>query len=227
MSSRRTIGIVAVLTALFLPACASGHQNPSPTATRSPTVIASPLPSFSPQPTATPPPTAAPSPIPYLAPVSPPCVAKRLEVRVGQLLGALGNGVVDLIFTDRGKTPCTLRGTPGVELLNNRGQILTMPPVRDLSSGYIPTYPNEGVELLPLASEGASPGPVPEGGIRGQASLPLQYGEDGCDNSVAAIRVVVAGWTFRVPVTIPQPGAEGCEVTRMFVNPFQPAEFLP
>jgi len=102
-----------------------------------------------------------------------------------------------------------------------------MPSVSDSSSGYIPTYPNNGVELLPLTTEGASPGPAPEGGIRGQAALPLQYTEDGCNNAVAAIRLEVAGGTFTVPLTIPQPGAQGCEVTRMFVNPFQPAEFLP
>ena len=36
------------------------------------------------------------------------------------------------------------------------------------------TYPNNGVELLPHATEG-SPGTAPEAGLRGQASLPLQY----------------------------------------------------
>jgi hypothetical protein len=159
--------------------------------------------------------------------MGPPCAAAHLQIRVGQVLGALGNGITYIIFTDRGSNPCTLRGTPNVQLLDNRGRLLTVPPVRDLPSGYIPTYPNHGVGLLPLANEGASPGSLPEGGIRGQASLPLQYGQDGCNNSVAAIRIVVAGGTFTVPLIIPQPGVPGCEVTRMSVNPFQPAEFLP
>jgi hypothetical protein len=114
-----------------------------------------------------------------------------------------------------------------VQLLDARGRLLTMPPVRDMSTGYIPTYANRGVELLPSANEGVSPGPDPEGGIRGQAALPLQYGQDGCDNAVAAVRVQASGGTFTVPITIPQPGAQGCELTRMSVNPFQPAEFKP
>jgi hypothetical protein len=221
MRTRETFGVVAALAAIFLSACAAASVQPSPT------VTASSLPSVSPEPTAPPPTTASPSPILFLTPVSPPCTADHLEVRVGQQGGALGNGIVDLIVTDRGKTPCTLRGTPNVQLLDARGRLLTVPSVRDSPSGYIPTYPNDGVELLPLAAEGASPGPFPEGGIRGQASLPLQYGQDGCNNAVAATRVEVAGGIFTVPLTIPQPGAEGCEVTRMFVNPFQPAEFLP
>lgn len=125
------------------------------------------------------------------------------------------------------KQPLTLRGTPTIQLLDDHGLVLTMPPVHDSPSGMIPTYPNDGVQLLPMANEGTPPGHNPEGGIRGQASLPLQYHQDGCNNSVAAARIEVAGGTFTVPLTIPQPGAQGCDVTSMVVNPFQPAEFFP
>lgn len=212
------IGLILVLAHNAQPTPNPAITHPTASATASPTGTATP----SPLPT-----TPTPSPISFLAPVSPPCSAAHLQIRVGQVLGAAGNGVTYLIFTDRGSNPCTLRGTPNVQLLDSRGRLLTTPPVRDSSSGYIPTYPNNGVELLPLTTEGASQGPAPEGGVRGQASLPLQYGQDGCNNSVAAIRIEVAGGTFTVPLHIPQPGAQGCEVTRMFVNPFQPAEFLP
>ena len=227
MAYRAIFGVVVAITALFLAACTSGGVHPSPTATASATITASAVPSSSPEPTPTSSPPPTPSPTPFLAAVGPPCSAAHLQIRVGQVNGAGGNGIAYLIFTDRGTTPCRLRGTPSVQLLDGRGRLLTMPSVTDSSSGYIPTYPNNGVELLPFTTEGASPGPAPEGGIRGQASLPLQYGQDGCNNSVAAIRLEVAGGTFTVPLTIPQPGAQGCEVTRMFVNPFQPAEFLP
>jgi Protein of unknown function (DUF4232) len=227
MARRQRLSAIAALSILVLAACASGNEHPSPTATTSPIATASAAPSLGPQPTATAVPIATPPPMPFLTPIGPPCTAAQLEIRVGQINGAGGNGIAYLIFTDRGKTPCSLSGTPKVQLLNARGRLLTMPSVSDSSSGYFPTYPNRGVELLPLTMEGVPPGPVPEGGIRGQASLPLQYGQDGCDNSVAAARLEVAGGTFTVPLTIPQPGAHGCEVTRMFVNPFQPAEFLP
>ena len=152
----------------------------------------------------------------------------QLEVRVGRGFSNLGNVIAYLIFTDRGASPCTLRGTPSVQLLDARGRDLTQPVVTDASFGYVPTFPNHGVELAPLPGEGSSPGPPPEGGVRGQASLPLQYGQqNGCSNSVTAIRVRVAGGVFTVPFTIPEPGAMGCEVTRVFISPFQPAEFVP
>lgn len=225
MAQQQGLGVVAGLVALCVAACSSASTHPTTPA--SPTASVTTVPSFSAQPTAISLPTASPSAIPFLAPVSPACMAGHLVARVGQQGGALGNGITYLILTDRGSEPCTLRGTPQIQLLDSHGQLLTMPLVRDVASDYIPTDPNNGVELLPLPSGGASPGPIPEGGIRGQASLPLQYGQDGCNNSVAAVRVEVAGGTFTVPLTIPQPGAQGCEVTRMNVNPFQPAEFLP
>ena len=219
-------GALAVLVIGLILALAHGTQpTPKPAITH-PTASATVSPTATPT-TSPPAATPTPSPMSFLAPVGPPCRAAHLQIRVGQVLGAGGNGITYLIFTDRGSTPCTLRGTPSVQLLDGRGRLLTTPSVSDSSSGYIPTYPNNGVELLPLKAEGASQGPAPEGGVRGQASLPLQYTQDGCNNSVAAIRIEVAGGTFTVPLHIPQPGAQGCEVTKMFVNPFQPAEFLP
>ena len=213
MAQHPGLWFVAGLVALCIASCSSANTHPTTAAITSPSARASLVPSFSAQPTVIPLPTASPTAIAFLAPVSPACIATNLEVRVGQQGGALGNGITYLILTDRGGKPCTLRGTPNVQLLDNHGRLLTMPPVRDLAGGYIPTDPNDGVELLPLASGGASPGPLPEGGIRGQASLPLQYGQDGCNNSLAAVRIEVAGGTFTVPLTIPQPGAQGCEVT--------------
>jgi hypothetical protein len=180
-----------------------------------------PTPTPSPMPTATPLATSA---IAYLPAIGPPCLASQLEVRVGEGFSNLSNAVLYLIFTDRGSARCTLRGTPIVQLLDNRGRALTSPPLKDTPSGYIPALPNDGVGLLALQSGGVAPGPSPEGGIRGQAALPLQYYADGCDAFIAAIRIRVGGGIFTVPLTL-SGSAPGCQTTTIFVNPFQPAEY--
>jgi len=215
-------GVGAAFVALVVTSCASVSTDP--TASTPPTVTSSAIPSVSPQPT----PSATPSSVPFLAAVGPPCSAAQLEVRVGRGFSNLGNVIVYLIFTDRGISPCTLRGTPSVQLLDSHDRPLATPRVVDSSMNYVPTFPNNGVGLIPLSNQGIPPGPGYEGGVRGQASLPLQYGQqNGCSNSVTAIRVRVDGGAFTVPFTIPEPGALGCEVTSVFINPFQAAEFVP
>ncbi|MFI5287949.1 MAG: DUF4232 domain-containing protein [Candidatus Dormibacteria bacterium] len=220
-----TVMLLAALltTALLLRRPASVGTTPPPLAT------ASIVPTFTVQPTATPAvtplPTPWPAPTSFLPAVGPPCTASQLEVRLGSSFGALGNGITYLILTDRGTRRCTLRGTPSVELLDARGRALSTPPTVDVSSGYVPTLPNGGVGLLPLSSEGVAPGPNPEGGIRGQASLPIQYQDGGCNSAIAAIRIRVGGGTFTVRLTLG--GGLGCQPDKLFVSPFQPAEFLP
>jgi hypothetical protein len=227
MASGEALGIVAALTAVFLTACAPGNVHPSPTTSTSPTATASAAPSISPHPTVTPA-TPSRSPIQFLAPLGPSCSAAQLEVRLGQGFGALGNGITYLIFTDHGTKPCTLRGTPEVQLLDSSGRPLAIPRLHDAASGYVPTFPNNGVGLTPLKNQGSAPGPNPEGGIRSQASLPLQYYEDGCGiNLVSALRIRLVGGAFTVLLSLPG-GGPGCEMaSEVLVNPFQPAEFLP
>lgn len=216
--------MAATVATLTLAGCASGNVHPGPTGATTRLVTAPALTPSSAQPT----PTAQPSSVPFLATLGPPCSAAQLEVRVGRGFSNLGNVIVYLIFTDRGTSPCTLRGTPSVQLLDARGRDLTQPVVTDAGFGYVPTFPNDGVGLTPVPREGSPPGQPPEGGVRGQASLPLQYGQqNGCSNSVAAIRIRITGGAFTVPFTIPEAGADGCEITRLLINPFQPAEFAP
>jgi hypothetical protein len=149
-------------------------------------------------------------------------------VRTGQSGYGLGNAVTYLIFTDRGRGPCILRGTPGVQLLDASGRLLAKPHLEDVASGYVPTFPNTGVGLIPLENQGGAPGPDPEGGIRGQASLPLQYYDDGCDNNlIAALRIRVGDGTLTIPLNL-SGGGQGCDMSsQVIVNPFQPAEFPP
>jgi hypothetical protein len=86
---------------------------------------------------------------------------------------------------------------------------------------------NAGVGLIPLKNEGDAPGPSPEGGIRGQASLPLQYYDDGCDNNlVAAVRITLVGGALTLPMNLPG-GGQGCSTSNVSIDPFQPAEFAP
>ena len=204
---------------------ASSTTTPAPSFSPQPTPSVMPTPTPSPMPTATPSPTPlATSAVAYLPPIGPQCLASQLEVRVGDGLSNLSNAVLYLIFTDRGPARCTLQGTPIVQLLDNRGRTLTSPPLQDTPSGYIPALPNNGVGLLPLQSEGVAPGPSPEGGIRGQAALPLQYFADGCNATIAAIRIRIGGGTFTIPLTF-SGSAPGCQTTTIFVNPFQPAEY--
>lgn len=211
---------VVLGTALVLNHRTAGNHNAAPFATPSAS------PETTAQPTASAVPSATPTPSSFLSPTGPACSAATLEMRVGQQGGAGGNGVTYLIFTDRGSSPCVLRGTPTVQFLDSRGRVLRIPSVRDSSSGMFPTYPNNGVGLLPLPSQGTPPGPLPEGGVRGQASLPLQYAHDGCANALAAVRVGFATGNLTVSMTIPG-ASTNCALSSITINPFQPAEFMP
>lgn len=193
----------------------SGGGPPKPT----PAVIAPPTPRTTDTPNPPSPPVSG-----YLPATGPPCSAAQLEMRLGQQGGAGGNGYTYLIFTDRGAAPCVLRGTPSVTLLGNDGRPLTAPSVAETPSGMIPTLANDGVGLVPFADQGSAPGPLPEGGQRGQAALPLQYPHDGCANSVAAVSVALGGGLFTVPLSLPG-AASNCQLTLVEVNPFQPAEY--
>jgi hypothetical protein len=225
MSSKESRAMVLGLTALLLTACALANMHPRPTTMT--TATASVAPSITPQPTIT---VATPSPsaIPLLAPVGLPCSAAQLEVRMGQAFGNLSHGILYLTFTDHGTRPCTLRGMPDVQLLDKDGRLLATPRLQYAAADYVPTLANDGVGLTPLSNQGSAPGPSPEGGIRGQASLPVQYFDGGCgNNQVAALRIRVDGGSLITPVSLPG-GGPGCiAASGVFVSPFQPAEFLP
>ena len=196
------------------------HHSPgAPARTSPPVAVTSRTPAPSPSPTVS-------SGGPYLAATSAPCTADQLEVRTGQQGGAGGSGYLYLIVTNRSSKPCTLRGTPPLRLLDGSGADLSTPAVVNTPSGMFPTLPNDGVELVPLADQGSPPGPLPEGGVRGQASLPLQYAHDGCSNRIAAASLLIAGRLSTVPLSIPG-AATGCAITEIDVNPFQPAEYAP
>ena len=216
------VATAALLTGGFIllrhPGSAGPPSKPTPAAVTAPTPTTMPTPT---------PPAAMPIPS-YLPASGPVCMPSQLEMRLGEFWGTGGSGITYLIFTDRGAAPCTLRGTPAVTLLGTDGRPLAVPAIVKAASGMIPTHPNDGVGLIPLAEQGTAPGPDPEGGVRGQASLPLQY-SDSCANSVTAVAVDFGSARLTVPLTlgVPEGAPHDCELTSVVVNPFQPAEFMP
>jgi hypothetical protein len=163
-------------------------------------------------PTVSPDATKTPSVV-YAPPVGPPCSAAQLAMSVGSNLGAAGSGLTYLVLTDRGNSPCVLKGTPVVAFLDLLGHVVEI-SVRDQPSGSIPTIPNDGVGLLPMSS--------PEDGVSGQADLPLQYGDFTCNNAIASVRVTIGSGSLSVPIDIFK-GVSGCPPLAVIVNPFQPA----
>ena len=156
----------------------------------------------------------------FLPPTGPTCPAAGLSARVGPQGGAAGSGIQYIVFTNGGRDACSVRGIPVVEFLDSHGRVLVTPSVRNDSSGMFPTTPNSGIGLTPLLDGGAS-GAV---GVRGQAALPLQYSDNECATSVAAVRVTFPSGGLVVSIALPGGDFPGCVPPAVSVNPFQPAE---
>ncbi len=130
----------------------------------------------------------APSPTPTPAPSSPPagvatCRSSDLRAHAGFGGGGLGNYSVEFTFTDHGARPCILRGFPkSVNFLDSSGHQLSGYPVTFDDDGYVPAYPNSGVELLPGIPDG---GPNDQA-VAGQAFLLFQTATTLCGRTPIA-----------------------------------------
>jgi Protein of unknown function (DUF4232) len=207
-----------VLGGAFILDHQSGNDTPS-----TPGAASSSHPSPEPSPSATLSPAVTPSPSGFLPALGPMCRSSQLRVRVGIQGGAGGNGITYLVFTDHGAGSCKLDGTPTVRFLNAHGGILSTVRVVDASGGYVPTFANNGVGLLPLADAG-SPG---SNGVRGQAALPLQYRDGACPSAVRQVQVVLTTGIITTPVAISGLQSPDCTPLSVVVNPFQPADWSP
>ena len=107
-----------------------------------------------------------------------------------------------------------------MQFLDSHGRVLATPTVRDEPTGYVPTIPNSGVGLLPLSD----PGQPGASGVRGQAALPLQYSDNECATSVAAVQLTLSSGSLTAALTLPGSDFSGCLTAPVTVNPFQPAE---
>jgi len=119
---------------------------------------------FAPYPTVTATATTPPATLTAIASL-PECRASDLAVRQGGENGA--SGAISLVFRfwNRGATPCTLAGMPGVALLDNDGDaVLAIPPVADLAGlKFVDGRPARRVVLIPGLPEPADRGNLPPG----------------------------------------------------------------
>ncbi|WP_223735483.1 DUF4232 domain-containing protein [Streptomyces purpurogeneiscleroticus] len=63
------------------------------------------------------------------------CTADELGLRLGRADVGAGNIRYPLVFTNNGKTSCTLRGYPGVSLIQRDGQMIGKPATREGAAG--------------------------------------------------------------------------------------------
>ncbi|MER7399634.1 DUF4232 domain-containing protein [Streptomyces sp. NPDC000151] len=63
------------------------------------------------------------------------CTASGMGLRLGRADVGAGNIRYPLVFTNNGKTSCTLRGYPGVSLIQRDGQIIGRPATREGAAG--------------------------------------------------------------------------------------------
>ncbi|WP_245654470.1 DUF4232 domain-containing protein [Streptomyces violens] len=63
------------------------------------------------------------------------CTAEELGLRLGRADVGAGNIRYPLVFTNNGSTSCTLRGYPGVSLIQRDGQMIGKPATREGAAG--------------------------------------------------------------------------------------------
>lgn len=63
------------------------------------------------------------------------CTADEMGLRLGRADVGAGNIRYPLVFTNNGKTSCTLRGYPGVSLIQRDGQMIGRPATREGAAG--------------------------------------------------------------------------------------------
>jgi len=129
-SSSRRSGLLSLLAAAAVFAIAAvalgawfsrtGDIGGVPTASPSATVSASPSPSPTPAPSPTPSPTPAPTPTPK---VTGACVPSEDSTQLIRWEGAAGSRFGTFAIQNGLSTPCTISGTPGIQLLDSSGQV--------------------------------------------------------------------------------------------------------
>jgi hypothetical protein len=77
--------------------------------------------------------TASPTPTPSKshAAVAAPCASQHLELHLGIAQGAAGSTYQVVVLTNRGAAACTLQGYPGVSFVDDNGNQVGKPAVRD------------------------------------------------------------------------------------------------
>jgi hypothetical protein len=128
----------AVLVAVGVPAVVIGHTSNS-TAPTSPSVgVPTPAPTAAGSPSSTASGTGTPSPTTSItAGAVATCLTGQLRLAAGPTNGAAGSLYTSLSFTNTTGASCSMRGFPGVSLLNDAGAIVGQPATRDGSAGSL------------------------------------------------------------------------------------------
>jgi len=129
------LAAAAVIVAVAVPAAVIGHLNDS-AGPASPSVGPSHSPTAATSPPATSSPATTPSSTTSTAPIAAAsCLTSQLALTAGPTSGAAGSAYTTFFLTNSAGTPCSIRGFPGVSLLDDAGNIVGQPATRDGSMG--------------------------------------------------------------------------------------------
>ncbi|MBV8195296.1 MAG: DUF4232 domain-containing protein [Candidatus Dormibacteraeota bacterium] len=141
-----------------------------------PTVPPTPTPRPTPTPAPTPRPTPPPTPTPIIAaPAGAPCLGTQLTMHVSGEQSTAGTVFVELELRNIGPYDCTLRGSPGVRLLDSSSQPLPTVQQNDTRSP---------VTTVILASGTAPLGTI---GARSHGWFTITFNDNRCASSAAEI----------------------------------------
>ncbi|MEP7017296.1 MAG: DUF4232 domain-containing protein [Actinomycetota bacterium] len=130
------LAAAAVLVAVGVPAVVIGHTSNSATPTSHSVGGLTPAPTAAGSPSPTGSGTSRPSPTTRItAGAVATCLTGQLRLAAGPTNGAAGSLYTSLSFTNTTGTSCSMRGFPGVSLLNDAGVIVGQPATRDGSAG--------------------------------------------------------------------------------------------
>ncbi|MBO2452418.1 DUF4232 domain-containing protein [Actinomadura barringtoniae] len=193
------------------PAVRPTGERPTPTGRPVPTT-SGPTGSLSSSPTTSSDKTSSPSSTPTTsAPATTTCTFTDLKVSLGSSQGGAGHTDVELLFTNTGSRPCTLRGTPGVSFLDASGTHVGPSAARDLTANPLVTVTlaagshvysvlhttNTGVYgdpgSPPCSSQQATHLRVYPPGLRESAQLPYQGDVCTTDTGRSEVRPVAKG----------------------------------
>ncbi|MFE6691321.1 DUF4232 domain-containing protein [Streptomyces sp. NPDC057743] len=177
---RVAAGSLIAITALTLSACQNGTDNSasrSSSAAAPATSTANGTPSAggaaqtagnSPRPSNAPKPSGGAKGVPNASQANPSamtdsdrCTAANMSLRLGRTDIGAGNIRVPLIFTNKGKKACSLRGFPGVSLIQRDGSAVGTPATREGGAGgSVRLQPGQSAHaLLHTVNEGVSDTP--------------------------------------------------------------------
>ncbi|MFJ9419882.1 DUF4232 domain-containing protein [Streptomyces sp. NPDC101227] len=93
--------------------------------------------------------------------VSDRCTADNMSLRMGRTDIGAGNIHIPLVFTNKGKTACTLRGFPGVSLIMRDGSTVGKPATRSgAAGGSVRLQPGQSAHsVLHTVNDGVSDTP--------------------------------------------------------------------